>query len=120
MQTVRIERVRELLKRTLGEILRREFNLENSGLMNVNEVEVTSDLRQATAYVGVVGTKEQKRRAAELLEQHRVRLQNLVAREVVLRHAPVLKLVLDESIEKGNRVLAILEELDKQKPASHE
>ncbi|MBM3822199.1 MAG: 30S ribosome-binding factor RbfA [Verrucomicrobia bacterium] len=118
MQTIRIERVRELLKRSLGELLRREFVLDECGLMNVNEVELTSDLRQATAYVGVVGTKEQKRRAGERLEQHRIRLQHQVAQDVVLRHAPLLKFVLDDSIEKGNRVLAIIEEIEKEKPAS--
>lgn len=118
MQTLRIERVRELLKRSLGEIIRAEFVIADTGLMNVNEVEITADFRQATAYVGVVGTKEQKRRAGELLEQHRIRLQNLVAKDVVLRHSPQLKLVIDESIEKGNRVLKILEDLERGNKAS--
>jgi ribosome-binding factor A len=35
-----------------------------------------------------------------------------VAREVVLKYMPRLRFVLDEAIERGNRVLAIMDELD--------
>lgn len=116
MQNLRHERVRELLKREIGEVLRREIPLGEAGLITVNEVGVASDLKSATVFVGVVGTADQRKRAAGLLEKESKRIQGLVARAVVLKYTPHLKFVLDESIERGNRVLQIIDELDRSSP----
>ncbi len=118
MGSVRMQRVRELLKRELGEIIRKEFAISEAGLISVNEVEVTGDLQNATVFLGVVGTKEQRKRAAELLGRERKRIQGLVGRAVILKYTPVLKLVVDESIELGTKVLEILEEIEKTLPPS--
>jgi ribosome-binding factor A len=112
MPSIRVERVRELLKRELGEIIRRELPLSEAGLITVNDVDISKDLQMATVYVGVVGTPQQKKRALSLLEQSRKRLQGLVGRAVVLKYTPQLRFELDQSIERGNRVLKIIEELE--------
>lgn len=116
MSQRRIERVRELLKRSLGEIIRREVPVERFGLLSVNEVDVAADLQSATVYVGVVGNAKQKQLVLAHLAQERVRLQSLLAGDIVLRYTPVLRFVLDESIERGNRVLAIIEDIEKTLP----
>lgn len=113
---LRHERVRELLKREVGEVIRREIPIDEAGLLTVNEVGVASDLKSATVFVGVIGTPEQRKKAAALLERESKRLQSLVGRAVVLKYTPHLKFVIDQSIERGNRVLEILEELEKDSP----
>jgi ribosome-binding factor A len=110
---LRLERVRELLKRELGEIIRRELPISEAGLITVNEVGVATDLKSATVFVGVIGTPEQRKKAGFLLDKESKRLQGLVARAVVLKYTPHLKFVIDEAIERGNRVLEILEEIEK-------
>ena len=112
MPSIRVERVRELLKRELGEIIRRELPLSEAGLITVNDVEISNDLQIATVYVGVVGKEKQRKEALSLLEQSRKRLQHLVSRAVILKYTPQLRFELDESIERGNRVLKIIEELE--------
>lgn len=112
MSSVRVERVRELLRRELGEIIRRELPISEAGLVTVNDVDVTNDLQLATVYVGVIGTVQQRSRALPVLEQSRKRLQGLVGRAVVLKHTPLLRFVLDDSVERGNRILKILEEIE--------
>ncbi|HEX7860596.1 MAG TPA: 30S ribosome-binding factor RbfA [Verrucomicrobiae bacterium] len=116
--SLRLERVRELLKRELGEIIRREIPLSEAGLLTVNEVGVAPDLKSATVFIGVVGTPEQRKRASNLLDKETKRIQGMVGRTVVLKYTPVLKFVIDEAIERGNRVLEILEEIEKQSPSS--
>jgi ribosome-binding factor A len=116
--SLRMQRVRELLKRELGEVIRRELPVGEAGLINVNEVHVASDLHTATVFVGVLGGADQKKRAVNLLRENRVRIQNLVGKGVILKYTPQLRFVLDESIERGNRVLEILDELDKSGPES--
>ena len=113
---LRHERVRELLKREVGEVIRREIPINEAGLLTVNEVGVSSDLKSATVFVGVIGTPEQRKKAVALLDKESKRLQSLVGRAVVLKYTPHLKFVIDQSIERGNRVLEILEEIEKPSP----
>ena len=116
----RRERVRELLKREIGEILRRELPISQAGVVSVNDVLLAPDLHSATVFVSLLGSADQKKRAAALLESERKRLQGLLGGAVVLKYTPQLKFVIDESIERGNRVLAIIEEFDKSLPPESE
>ena len=112
--SLRLQRVRELLKREVGEVIRRELPVNQAGLINVNDLEVAANLKNATVYIGILGGKLQKDKGMEMLEKNRKRIQALVAKGVVLKYTPRLRFVLDESVERGNRVLKILEELESQ------
>src|SRR5580704_13688228 len=100
MSSLRLQRVQELLKRELGEIVRREIPVGSAGLITVNDVRITSDLQSATVYIGILGNEEQKKKALTELEQHRKRIQGLIGKAVVLKYTPQLRFHLDESIEQ--------------------
>jgi ribosome-binding factor A len=117
MPTLRHERVRELLKRAIGEAIRREFHVNDVGLITVNDLDVGGDLKSAVVFISVLGKPEQQKRALQVLEEHRVRIQGLVAKAVILKYTPTLKFVVDDSIVRGNRVLQIIEEIEKTLPA---
>ena len=112
MPSLRQQRVRELLKRTVGEILRRELDSESCGIITVNDVGMASDLHSAMVFVSVLGSDEQKRTAAKRLKSERSRIQYMLGREVVLKYTPRIKFELDDAIEAGNRVMSILEEME--------
>lgn len=114
MAGVRMQRVRELLKRTLGEIVRKKYPPGDLGLMTVNDVDVSNDLTMATVYIGVVGNDDQKKRALNHITADRKQVQFEMAKEITLKNTPVLRFRLDESVERGNRVIEILEELDQE------
>jgi ribosome-binding factor A len=107
----RLIRVAEILKRELSTVILREVP-SNGALITVNAVDVSPDLRNATVHVGILGTAAQQRQNLERLQQHRVALQAETAKRVVLKFTPHLHFRLDESIERGSRVLDILDELD--------
>ena len=113
MPSLRLQRVRELLKREIGEAIRREFHVSECGLISVNDVDVAGDLKSATVFISILGNPDQQKHGYQLLTEHRIRLQGLVGRAVVLKFTPTLKFVFDDSITRGNRVLQILEELEK-------
>lgn len=117
MGSHRLLRVRELLKRELGEILRREVPVQQAGLITVNDVDLSGDLRNAKVYIGFFGSQEQQRSAVAFLQHNRVRIQNLMAKAVFLKFIPRLHFVVDESVTRGNRVLEIIAELEKNTPA---
>ncbi len=81
--------------------------------MSVNDVGVANDLKSATIFLSVLGSKAQKHSAAERLDQDRSRIQYTLGREVVLKYTPKIKFNLNDSIEDGDRVLAILKEIEK-------
>jgi len=114
MAGVRMQRVRELLKRTLGEIVRRKYPPGDLGLITVNDVEVSNDLTLATVYVGVVGSPAEKKRALNHITADRKQVQFEMARQITLKNTPVLRFRLDESVERGNRVIEIIEELEQE------
>ena len=113
MASLRLQRVRELLKREIGEAVRREFHVSEAGLITVNDVDVAGDLKSATVFISILGTPDQQKRGFQLLNEHRVRLQGFIGRAVVLKYTPKLKFAFDDSIVRGNRVLQIIEELEK-------
>jgi ribosome-binding factor A len=112
MPSLRLQRVRELLKRAIGETIRREFPVSEAGLISVNDVDVAGDLKSATVYISILGNANQQKHGFALLGQHRKRIQGLVGRSVVLKFTPTLRFVLDDSVVRGNRVLQIIQELE--------
>lgn len=116
MPSLRLQRVRELLKREIGEALRREFPVSEVGLVSVNDVVVAGDLKSATVFLSILGNPDQQKRGFAQVLEHRGRVQSLVARAVVLKYFPKLRFVMDDSVVRGNRVLAIIEDLEKINP----
>ncbi|HTL73424.1 MAG TPA: 30S ribosome-binding factor RbfA [bacterium] len=117
MPNLRHERVRELLKRAIGEAIRREFHVNDVGLITVNDIDVGGDLRTAVVFITILGNADQQKHGLQVLEQNRIRIQGLVAKSVILKYTPTLKFIVDDSIVRGNRVLQILDELEKTSPA---
>ena len=117
MPSLRLQRVRELLKREIGEAVRREFHVSECGLISVNDVDVAGDLKSATVFISILGNPDQQKRGFQMLNNHRVRIQGLVARAIILKYTPKLKFAFDDSIVRGNRVLQIMEELETSTPS---
>jgi ribosome-binding factor A len=118
MPSLRLQRVRELLKREIGEVIRRELPVSEAGLITVNDVDVSGDLHSAVVFISILGNADQQKRGMNLLARHRIRIQGLVGRAVVLKYTPRLKFVIDDSVVRGNRVLQIIDELEKANPST--
>jgi ribosome-binding factor A len=106
----RLDRVNELIKRELSDLVRREITF-TAKLVTIQQVDITPDLKHAHVYVGVIGTEEEQKQALSALHDHRQRLQNEVSKRVVLKWTPQLHFKLDNTGERGDRVLKILDEL---------
>ncbi len=105
-------RVNELVKRELSAIIAREIDFEGA-LVSVNAVDVTPDLKSAHVFVSSLG-QGSGQRVIDKLEAHRPALQAELSRHVVLKYTPHLIFHLDDSIERGARVLEILQGLEKR------
>jgi ribosome-binding factor A len=106
----RIERVCEVLKRELGRTILRELTF-STPLVTISGVDITPDLKQAHVYVSALGNDAQRQNVLTVLEQNRGMLQAQVSKRVVLKRTPHLNFKLDDSIERGSRVIVILDDL---------
>ena len=106
----RLLRVNELLKRELSIAITRELTFDGA-LVTVNQVDVTPDLKSAHVFVSVLGS-EKPFAVTEKLEENRVMLQTELSRKVVLKYTPHLIFHLDNSTERGSRIIEILQEIE--------
>jgi len=87
----------------------------NHGHIRVNghKVDIASYNVKPGEEIEVKNTPASRQLATRCLEENRIRIQSLVAKSVVLKYTPTLKFIADDSILRGNRVLQIIEELEK-------
>src|SRR5213076_2313198 len=104
-------RVNELVKRELSGIIAREVNFEGA-LVSINAVDVAPDLKSAHVFVSTLRA-DIAAGVIDKLEAHRPALQAELSRHVVLKYTPHLVFHLDDSIERGARVLEILRDIEK-------
>lgn len=99
-----------MLKRDLGVIIGRELTF-SSPLVTISGVDITPDLKQAHVFIGALGKQSDRVNAIKVLEQNRGFLQSELAKRVALKFTPHLHFKLDEGIERGTRVLSVMDEL---------
>jgi ribosome-binding factor A len=104
-------RLNELVKRELSASIVRQINFEGV-LVSINSVDVTPDLKNAHVFVSILGAATGAS-VIDKLEAHRPLLQAELSRHVVLKYTPHLIFHIDDSIERGARVLEILQNLEK-------
>lgn len=113
MAVNRLERINSLLKRVIAEAMFSVMQGDSvaPGLITVTDVACGKDLRDATVKVSVFGDEKLKETAIHHLRHNSKRFQQVINREMQLKFTPRLTFQLDRSLEKGDAVLAILNNL---------
>jgi ribosome-binding factor A len=110
--TQRTDRIDELLRQEIGQALEREVTDPRIGFVTVTRVETTADLSHARVWVSIIGTAEERKRTLAALRGAMPFVRRGLGRKITLRRIPELDVRLDDSIERGTRVLQILNELE--------
>lgn len=112
MTTARATRLAEVIRTETADILRglRDPRL---GFVSITEVEVSADLRHARVYVSVLGDETAKSQTMAALARARGRIRSALAARVRIRFVPEILFRLDDSIERGERVVSLLREVVK-------
>jgi ribosome-binding factor A len=106
----RIEQVCKTLRRELGILILKELRFR-APLVSVSSVDTTPDLRHAYVYITTLGDNQQREDALRVLASHRVYLQHAVSKRITLRFTPHLHFRSDKSIERGIRIIKLMDEL---------
>jgi len=106
----RARRVEEQLKRLLADLLRREVKDPRVGPVTITSVEVSKDLSHARVYFTPFAGVGDAAAALEALRHAAGYLRVQVRNEMRLRVAPELDFQLDDSVERGARLSALIHE----------
>jgi len=115
----RLERVQELLKEVISEVMR-ELKDPRVGFATITDVVMSPDLRHARIYVSILGTDEERKETMKGLNNARGFVRREISKNIRLKHIPDLTFHFDESIERGVRVVHIINEVMKADAASEE
>ncbi|HEV8516132.1 MAG TPA: 30S ribosome-binding factor RbfA [Candidatus Limnocylindrales bacterium] len=109
--TGRTARLDELLREEISRIVTRDIQDPRIGFVTITAVDVAPDLGNATVWVSLIGQPAERRRMLRVLEGAMpfVRRELRVLR---LRRIPELRVKLDDTADRGTRVLRILHELE--------
>lgn len=104
----RARRVEEQLKRLLADLVRREVKDPRVGLITITSVEVSRDLSHANVYFTPFAGEGDAQAALEALQHAAGYLRHQVRNEMRLRVAPELAFHIDDSVERGARLTALI------------
>lgn len=104
----RARRVEEQLKRLLAEQIRREVKDPRVGLVTITAVEVSRDLSHATVYFTPFAGIGDAAAASDALKHAAGYLRHQIRNLMRLRIAPELEFRLDDSVERGARLSALI------------
>ena len=111
----KILKVSEQIKRHINEIIQREVKDKKVGFITITACEVTNDLSFCKVYYTVFGPGYSERDAAAALEWAKGFIRSEVAKRMsTLRKMPELIFVVDESTKYGNKIDAMLAELNRR------
>jgi ribosome-binding factor A len=108
MSSVRIQKVAELIRHELSEILRDDVDEVRQALVTITSVWLSADMRLARVHVSIFPDSANRTGILAALRRGRGRLKRDLGRALRLRHVPDLEFKLDTSLEQGARIEELL------------
>ncbi|HSI83431.1 MAG: ribosome-binding factor A [Candidatus Methylacidiphilales bacterium] len=117
MSTRRTIRVSEIVRKELAVLITKAIELEGV-LVTISGIDTTTDLKQSTVYVSVLDAALDRDYVLSVLHKHRREWQSIIGRKMVTKATPALVFRFDEAMERGDRVIGIMHEIDRLVPAT--
>ena len=107
--TLKQERMNERIRAILSDLLLREVSDPRLQGLTVTEVSVDAELRYADVYVNALGDESRQDEVMEGLEHAGGYLRREVGHRIRTRNTPELNFHWDDSIERGTRMLKLIQ-----------
>ena len=117
VQGSRASRVGDQIQAELASLLTRDVHDPGIGFITITRVKLSPDLQQARVYYTLIGDDKAKRESGRALDRATPFLRRQVGQRLRLKRVPELTFFYDESIEQGDRVERILQELKMERAA---
>jgi ribosome-binding factor A len=117
MASTRPSRVGDQLRAEISDLLAREVHDPGIGFVTITQVTVSPDLQVARAYYSTLGDERARRDTARALDRATPFLRRHIGSRLRLKRVPLLEFFFDESIERGDRIERILNEISAERGA---
>lgn len=116
----RVSRVAELIKREISQMLLHGIKDDRvgMGMVSITDVDVSGDLQHAKVFVSIYGTEADRAETMAGLEAATGYVRKQLGHRIRLRRTPEVIFVEDRSLERGTRVLSLLNQLDQERQAT--
>lgn len=108
----RTDRVDQLLREEIGVIVARDIADPRVGFATITRVETTPDLRHAKVWVSVIGQPAERTATIAALSRAMPFVRHELGKGLRIKRIPDLHVHLDDTAERGTRVLQLLNELE--------
>lgn len=110
----RIEKVNQLLRERLAQIIREELSLKDTVLVTILKVDTSKDLRYANSFLSVYPETE-KDYVLKTLRKESKKIHKVLHRSLYMKPLPKISFVIDEIQEKISEIDKIFEQINKEK-----
>ncbi len=111
----RIERVNNLIRQEISELLKRQVKDPRLGtFIAVTEVSTSPDLRYAKVFVSSLSSEEEKQATISALTGASRFFRKELAKNLRLRRMPELSFHWDDSIERGDHIMQLIDQISTQ------
>ncbi len=108
----RNERIASLIRQTIGQLILAKLSDPriDPAKTSITHVEVAEDLLTAKVYVSFMGSQAEQRRTLRALQHAAGHIQELMMRQITLRHTPILEFEPDKKFKDTLKTLQIIDE----------
>ncbi len=113
----RVSRVSALIKREVSQMLLHDIKDDRvgSGMVSITDVYVSGDLQHAKIFVSIYGTEEAKAETMVGLQSAIGFVRRELGQRMRLRRTPEISFLEDRSLERGDRMLNLLDQLHQER-----
>lgn len=109
----RIQRVNQLMRREVSQLLLREFEFPKDILVTVTRTETTPDLKESKIFISVM-PEEEIEKIIQILNKKIYFLQQKINKRLKMKLLPKLKFLPEKMTVEAGRIEEILEKLKKE------
>ncbi len=113
----RQDRLADQIKKEVAEILQFVIKDPRLGFVTVTDVELSKDLKYARVFFSSMGSQEERAKSAKVLERTKGVVQAELGKRIHARKTPIITYKIDKSLERGQRINELLEQIKNEKAA---
>jgi ribosome-binding factor A len=116
MSSHRLERINAQIQREIGELIQQHLRDPRlSEFVAVTEVSTAPDLKTSKIFVSSIGGEQDQEKTLTALNSASGFLRTALAKRIKMRYTPELRFLWDSSIEHGDKVLRLLDQVRQEK-----
>ena len=112
MASRRVERVSDLIKQQVSNIIKNDLKDPRVGFVTVTSVDVSRDLRHAKVFISVMGSDEDRSKSMEGLGRATGFIRSRLGNKIRIRHIPELIFRHDDSYEYAARIAVVMKQIE--------